>query len=127
MRLKNSSDTPIGGWRFEIEINGKTKVIKENEGGKRKLLSKIRSFYANNRIDVPENLEDIVEDQICMRQPVGRCFYTKGIGDQFSKVIHGVAKVIDTGARRIGVSSNLEKKARGCSGCGRRRNKLNQL
>lgn len=64
----------------------------------------------------------IVEDQICSRQPAGKCFYTKAIGDGVSALIHMGARVVDKA-----LGTNLETKARGCSKCAKRRARLNQL
>jgi len=79
-----------------------------------------------NSISIPTNLWDCIEDQICTRQPAGKCFYENKAGDQISQIIHVFAGGIDKLASSIGIESGLEKAARGCTGCGRRRVKLNQ-
>jgi hypothetical protein len=73
-----------------------------------------------NRHPIPADLEYLVEHQICLRQPEGRCWQQSG--DVVANVIHGVARVIDkvTGTK-------LEKKAKGCATCGKRRDKLNKI
>jgi hypothetical protein len=78
--------------------------------------------YEANGIEVPYDLDKMIEDQICTRQPKGKCYYTKGLGDKISKAIHSVASVVDKVA-----GTQLEKKARGCSGCAKRRQRLNNL
>lgn len=80
----------------------------------------------NNGIEVPENLSLLVEDQICQSMPRGKC-YSAGAGDVVSSVIHSVARVADRVTRKAGVPTQLEKKAKGCAGCNKRRQKMNGL
>jgi hypothetical protein len=84
------------------------------------LVRTVKSFYLANGWDIPANLEHLIEDQICTRQPPDRCYYTKGLGDRVSLVIHSIAGAVDKVA-----GTKLEKKARGCGGCGQRRMSMN--
>ncbi|MCJ7768640.1 hypothetical protein MUP79_09660, partial [Candidatus Bathyarchaeota archaeon] len=86
------------------------------------LISNIQKDCRSNGVEVPENIEQLVEDQICERQPSDRCWYADGLGDRIAQAIHTVAAVTD---RVLG--TKLEKTARGCSSCNRRRNALNSL
>lgn len=69
-----------------------------------------------------ENLEAFIEDQICQRQPPGRCMYTAGLGDIISKVVNIAASQFDKFA-----GTKLASTAASCSGCGHRRVVLNNL
>lgn len=89
-------------------------------------MNMIRNKMQNNNIVVPENLEELVEDQMCQKLPKSRCYYTKGAGDRLSKGINTFLTVVDKGAKALGVKSTLAKKAYGCSSCGNRRMKMNQ-
>jgi hypothetical protein len=80
-----------------------------------------------NGVVEPQGLEALIEDQICTRQPEGACYYEAKSGDQLSKAIHIFARAVDTTARTLGIESSLEKKARGCTKCGQRRVKMNQI
>lgn len=119
MRLRNKRETPVGGFTYSDPISERWF---DTDSTFKSLVTKVRGYHQANGFETPENLETLIEDQICMRQPPGRCFYTSGLGDQISKVIHKVAGAVDKVA-----GTQLERKARGCGGCGKRRTKLNQL
>jgi C1A family cysteine protease len=89
-------------------------------------MDKIIAKMENNNVVPPDNLDEWVEDFMCQRLPKSKCYYTKGIGDGISQVIHKFASIADKSAKALGVKSSLEKKARGCSSCGSRRMKLNK-
>jgi len=78
-----------------------------------------------NGITPPNNIWCYIEDQICSRQPSGRCFYEDKAGDQIAKLIHKFAGGIDKAAASIGIISTLEKRARTCTTCHKRRVYLN--
>ena len=82
----------------------------------------IEDFTIPIWIELPNNIEQMVEDQICQRQPSDRCWYSDGLGDKIAQAIHTVAAATD---RVLG--TKLEHKARGCSSCNKRRNALNSL
>jgi hypothetical protein len=86
------------------------------------LIQNIRKDYTSNGIEVPANIEQMVEDQTCQRQPSDRCWYSDGLGDKIAQAIHTVAATAD---KVLG--TKLEHKARGCSSCNKRRNALNSL
>lgn len=119
MRLRNKRETPVGGFNYTDPISER---FFDTDSTFDSLVDKVRNYHAANGFSSPPNLALIIEDQICTRQPQGRCYYTSGLGDQVSKVIHGVAAAVDKVA-----GTNLQKKARGCGGCAKRRAKLNQL
>jgi hypothetical protein len=117
MKLKDQRRSPVGGFYFNDPISGRQIVT---DGNFDRLFRAVCSLYQAMGYEIPGNLRDVIEDQICMRQPADRCYYTKGLGDRLSLVVHKVAANVD---KVLG--TQLEKKARGCGGCGRRRMKLN--
>jgi hypothetical protein len=122
MRLKDRSRTPYGGgFIYEDPILEKTIPLSGKSANTFKTLVRaVEAWYQANKVDIPSNLRELIEDDICRRQPKGRCTYSSGLGDQLSKVIHTVAGAIDSVA-----GTQLENKARSCRRCGQRRVKLN--
>lgn len=118
MKLKDKNHTPVGGFFYICPITGKTFSTPSNL---ERLIDDVVRHYEANSIVVPLGIENLIEDQICMRQPANRC-YGKGLGDALTSVIHSVAGAIDAVA-----GTQLKKKARRCSGCAKRRERLNQL
>lgn len=127
MRLKDKRTAPVGGFYY-IFSDEKEKEYRVNGygGSFNALLSAVRTHMARNGVTIPSNLEDYIEDQICSRQPPDRCFYEKKAGDQISKGIHTFASGADKVAQVLGVKTQLEKKARGCIGCAKRRMAMNK-
>lgn len=124
MRLKNPNEEPIGGWRYWYEDSFKNRYFVAGDSRKT-LFKNVRSDMKANGIAIPENLEAIIEDQICMKQPKGRCLYDQGLGDTIAKNVHVFAGGIDATMAKMGVKTQLEKRARECSGCAKRRMQLN--
>src|SRR5262249_41666159 len=93
--------------------------------GIRSLIANVKSHMHSNNYEIPNNLEALIEDQICMRQPADRCWYENKTGDQLAKAIHTVARGIDAAAASIGIKSGFQQRARGCSRCGQRRVRMN--
>lgn len=58
-------------------------------------MQNIRKDYTSNGIEVPANIEQMVEDQTCQRQPSDRCWYSDGLGDKIAQAIHTVAATAD--------------------------------
>lgn len=117
MKLKDIRRTPIGGFYFDDPVSERRIAT---DGNFDKLFRSVCSVYQAMGYEIPDNLADVIEDQICMRQPADRCYYTKGLGDRISLVVHKVAAKIDQA-----LGTKLEQRARGCGGCGSRRTKLN--
>lgn len=118
MKLINKLQSVPGGFWYRVPETGK--VVKTDSTFDN-LLDLVAGYYRMEEIPLPEFWEAAVEDQICSRIPGKYCRYTKGLGDKISKVIHKAARVVD---KVLG--TELEKKARGCGGCGRRRQRLNK-
>lgn len=117
MRLINRNQAPVGGFYYIIpETNDKVMA----SGNLESLNDSVAGYYQLKGLPLPSYLEARIEDQICMRQPEGRCRYTKGVGDLIAKAAHAVTGAIDKVA-----GTQLQKKARGCGGCARRRQRLN--
>lgn len=126
MRLRNKNEAPIGGWTYSFEDNHGNQYISRGDTA-RTLQAKVATDMRANGVKVPDNLWDYIEDQICSRQPQGMCIYESKLGDNVSKLIHVFAGGIDRAASVVGISSNLEKRARQCTTCGKRRVKLNTI
>jgi hypothetical protein len=124
MKLKNKNLAPVGGfyWKYEIKREGITFPAIVYGSTWNSLLQNVQKDYRSNGADIPSNISEMIEDQICQRQPSDRCWYRDGIGDKIAQAIHKVASVTD---RVLG--TKLEHKARGCSSCNKRRNTLNSL
>lgn len=129
MRLKDKSTSPAGGWYYEYsDSRDHNFTVRHNEGSLDSLIAAVRTHMLRNNVEPTDDLAARVEDQICSRQPAGKCFYTKGAGDQVAQVAHVFAGGIDKIAKSIGLPSpNLEKKARGCRSCAERRAKMNAM
>jgi len=126
MKLKDRNRGPVGGWFFRYvikrhDLNSDLDFPAIVYGSTwSNLISNIRRDMESNKQPVPADLEYQVEQQICARQPEDRCWPQSG--DVVANVIHGAARVIDklTGTK-------LEKKAKGCLTCGKRRERLNKI
>ena len=126
MKLKDRNRGPVGGFYFRYTIKrpelGSTLEFPAIVYGSTwtNLISNIEKDMKSNGQAIPADLEYQVEQQICARQPADRCWPQSG--DVVANVIHGAARVIDklTGTK-------LEKKAKGCLSCGKRREKLNKI
>jgi len=124
MKLKNKNLAPVGGYYYRYEIRRAKLTFPAIVYGQswNSLIQNIKKDYISNGGAAPSNIEEIVEDQICQRQPSDRCWYNDGIGDRIAQAIHTVAATAD---KVLG--TKLEHKARGCSSCNKRRNILNSL
>lgn len=118
MKLKDRNSTPVGGFFYEDPVTDRRI---STDGSFRTLVKTVRDIQLARGF-VVENLEIIIEDQICSRQPAGKCFYTRGLGDIIANVIQVTAGAIDkvTGTQ-------LAVKAKKCKSCGKRREALNKL
>jgi hypothetical protein len=124
MKLKNKNLAPVGGFYFKYEIKRDKLTFPAIVYGSTwsSLMQNIQKDYRSNNIELPANIEAMVEDQICQRQPSDRCWYSDGLGDKIAQVIHTVAKTTD---KVLG--TKLEQKAKICPSCNKRRAALNSL
>jgi len=130
MEIRDRWKSPPGGWSFLVEVDGSVQSITTPVSFS-ELVRLVAAFYANNKLENPESFERLVEEQICSRLPEDNnyCWGTSGIGDKTARLIHAVARGADNVSRRLGIRKDketLEKKAKGCSGCQRRRQKMNE-
>lgn len=116
MRLWNRNEPVVGGWYFILPGDI---MVKADSAGLDVLVNKTTAYMRANNIVVPDNLAVIIEDQICQRQPKGKC-RGQGLGDALTTLISAGAGAIDAVA-----GTNLKQKAKTCYSCGKRRAALN--
>lgn len=130
MRLKNKNESVAGGLYYLYEDDkGNNFRVNGYHVSWNSFITKILDDMSNNNVQAPprDQLEALVEDQICMRQAPDKCWYENKVGDNISKAIHTFLGGVDKVAKVLGVNTKLERAARGCGGCGNRRRKLNKL
>lgn len=126
MKLKDPNETPVGGiWYQYQDEKGNTFRVNGYGIPLKSFTPIVGNHMKNNNVAVPENLAQLIEQQICERQPKGKCWIEPG--DATKKVIHSFARVIDKTANKLGLPNpNLEKKASKCKTCGNRVNGMNR-
>lgn len=133
MKLKDKRLAPIGGYYFNYEINkdGTKRELRvtSTDGGLDKLIERVKKDMQANGVPIPLDIEEVIENQICERQPEDRCWKDKKyLGDIVAGAIQSVAGTIDKGITiATGKKSNLLQKAKGCKGCKKRKEALNKL
>ena len=122
MKLKEPRRAPVGGWYYKYVITRNDLEFPATVYGESlsRLIENVIKDMRSNGVTAPNDLADIIETQICERQPADRCWV--GAGDRVAQAIHGVARVVD----RI-AGTRLEQRAKGCSSCRRRRQALNNM
>lgn len=127
MKLRKKNESPHGGWFFYY-ISPKTKAVVQvppgdrPAGGLHKLTALVRNAFLRNKIEVPPNLQEYVEHQICLRQPDPKAAcWNSGVGDA---IHHYLAKPLAEAASRTLERHGAPTAARrvrgigGCAGCG---------
>ena len=122
MKLKEPRRAPVGGWWYKYTITRNNLEFPATVYGESltRLIENTIKDMRSNGVNAPADLADIIETQICERQPEDRCWI--GAGDRVAQAIHGVARVVDKIA-----GTRLEQKAKGCSSCRQRRQALNNM
>lgn len=129
MYLKDKNRSPRGGFVFYFQhVKTMLEIRVPTKGGANgipQLTTWSGATLRGNGMDVPDNLAQIVEHQICIRQklPLKAC-YSGGIGDDIHhKVMKPILGKVAATAKRFGAKrvAKVAKKAAGCSGCGGRR------
>ena len=122
MKLKEPRRAPVGGWWYRYTIHRLNNDFPATVYGEslNKLIENVTKDMRSNGVDVPADLAQMVEDQICERQPADRCW--SGAGDHVAIAIHTAARAVDKVFK-----TNLESRAKGCSSCRQRRQALNNL
>jgi len=126
MRLKDrNGPIPSGLWYEYSDDKGNVYRVNgmETVFG-RSFSNKVSSDMKNNNVAVPDNLDYLIEQQICERIPGQFCW--KEAGDKVANVIHRFANLGDRVASSLGINPNLEQRAKGCTACKKRREALNQ-
>jgi len=122
MKLKEPRRAPVGGWYYKYVITRNNLDFPATVYGESlsRLIENVIKDMRSNGVTAPVDLADVIETQICERQPAERCWM--GAGDHVAQAIHGVARVVD----RI-AGTRLEQRAKGCSSCQKRRQTLNSF
>lgn len=127
MRLKNPNDAIPGGlWYQYSDDKGNTYRVNGMDltFGKQ-FIQKVKSDMTNKNVAVPENLEYLVQQQICQR--IGSRYCWQEAGDAVAVVAHRFANLGDKIAKTFGIETNLETRAKNCPACQKRREALNNL
>lgn len=115
MKLKNRNLAPVGGYfyLYDLTKDGVTYPVRvtARDGGLEGLARRVRADMQANKVEIPANLEELIEDQICSRQPEGYCWKGKGLGDIVAGGIQAVAGAVDVTVKAVtGKSPELKKK-----------------
>ena len=122
MKLKEPRRAPVGGFYYKYVITRDGMNFPATVYGEslNKLIENTIKDMKSNGVEAPSDLDQIIENQICERQPAGRCWV--GVGDHVAIAIHTTARAVDKVFK-----TNLESRAKGCSSCRQRRQALNNL
>jgi hypothetical protein len=122
MKLKDKNRAPVGGFKYRYAIQRFNLSFPATVYGDSwtRLIANIKRDMKSNDQPIPDDLEYQVEQQICAGQPEDRCWQQSG--DVAANLIHGAARMIDSIA-----GTKLERKARLCLACGKRREKMNKI
>lgn len=122
MKLKEPRRAPVGGFYYKYVITRDGMNFPATVYGEslNKLIENTQKDMRSNGVEVPPDLAQDVENQICERQPADRCW--AGAGDHVAIAIHTAARAVDKVFK-----TNLESRAKGCSSCRQRRQALNNL
>ena len=127
MKLKNPNDAIPGGlWYQYSDDKGNTyRVNGMDLTFGRQFIQKIKSDMTNKNVAIPENLEYLVEQQICQRIAGQYCW--QEAGDAVANVAHRFANLGDKIAKTFGIQTQLETRAKNCPSCQKRREALNNI
>lgn len=120
MKLKNRNETPgNGGFLFYFEADGKVIPV-DGVNSLSQLTSKAEVMMRKAGVDIPDDLEKVVEHQICARQtfPAEEC-WMGGIGDVLHhKYIKPFLQATAEKAGKKGVRGLIAKVAKAIASCG---------
>lgn len=119
MRLRDRNQAVPGGYQYKVPETGH---VVSTGGHFSALMQAVYGYYTLKQLPVPDNIELLVEDQVCSRAPSKYCRYTGGLGDIIAKSVSVVAGAVDAVA-----GTELQAKAKRCGGCNKRRQFLNKL
>lgn len=126
MRLKDKNGSIPGGlwYQYNDDQGNSYRVNGMDLPFGRSFSQKVSSDMMVNNVSVPDNLDYLIEQQICGR--IGSQYCWQEAGDKVANVIHRFASLGDRVAQSLGAKSNLEKMAKGCTSCQKRRQAMNQ-
>ncbi len=117
MYIIDRNSSVVGSYYFDDPLLSRRIAT---DGNFADLYKAVVSMRKANEIETPGTLFQEIEDQICQRQPPGKC--RMGAGDFIASGIQKIAKAVDRVA-----GTKLEEKARGCGGCKKRKITLNNF
>jgi len=126
MRLKDRNGPIPGGlWYQYSDDNGNTyRVNGMDIPLGTQFANRVESDMKVNNVSVPDNLLYLIEQQLCGR--IGSQYCWQEAGDKVANIIHSFANLGDRVAASLGVNTNLEQAAKGCSACKKSRKIMNQ-
>lgn len=117
VKLKTTREAPPnGGFYFITE--DKERISSPTD--LRRLVQLVADNYQANGKQIPSDLAQIIEDQICARIPASFCW--KGWGDIVANAIQLTAGAVDAVA-----GTKLQQSAKSCGSCAKRKRALNRL
>lgn len=126
MKLKNKNEVPVGGYSFHfygvsLEAVGKRRMQTITCDSISQLTEKTRLTFLAQSIPFPDNMQEIIEHQICIRQPnPPEACWSSGFGDDLhSLIVPFVKKIADKleAGKNAKLASRL-RKVSDCSSCG---------
>lgn len=73
LRLNKSTEAPPDGFRFTHQTGYVSRALDPYSW-----MEDIKRHYRDNHIPIPDNLQEIAEDQLCRTLPPGRCHFSDG-------------------------------------------------
>lgn len=123
LQLPNKTDTPPGGWKFRVDKTGQ----EFTEPSIDSLIQKLRAHYKANGYIEPPDLQNLIEDYVCNKQPdycvestgFHRSSFRPGLAHTFHVVIQGTKTLgswIGSGFEKVPMAQ-AESRAAVCAGC----------
>ena len=127
MRLKDKNAAIPGGlwYQYEDSEGNRYRVNGYHVTYGSQFTNLVKGDMIANNVQVPDDLGELIEEQICSRAPAGFCW--QGSGDVTRNIIHTFAVLGDRVGNAIGVNPQFAKKTSGCAGCDKRRRAMNRV
>lgn len=123
MHLKDKNRTPSVGFVFYFKAPNGTEVrvpVRGSAPGVVKLEQLVKANFQNIGMEIPGNLSQLIEHQICIRHPnpLDQC-WEDGFGDHlhYSVALPIIEKAQKAIKKATGKASKTLSKIGGCSGC----------
>lgn len=121
MKLKDYSKSPPNGGFTFFYYNLQKEYMQVKGNSITQLELRSRTQMQNQGLTVPDNLREVIEHQICLRQPdPGSVCWSSGLGDVIHQdIAKPVANVVSKIAKSLGMPkiAKAVKKMGGCSSC----------